>query len=200
MAGATLVVHPVLAQFCADQLFQILQSALEDGETTVTKAVNQRKTNRTLEKVPTGIIGFDEITSGGLPKGRPTLVCGGPGCGKTLFSMEFLVKGAMEFNEPGVFISFEETADELTKNVRSLGFDLDELIARKKLAIDFVRIERSEIEKPAITIWRDSSSDSATRLIPSAPSASSWIPSKHSSVLYRTKASFALNSGVCSAG
>jgi circadian clock protein KaiC len=113
----------------------------------MTKALNQRKTNRGLEKVPTGIHGFDEITGGGLPQGRPTLVCGGPGCGKTLFAMEFLVKGALEFGEPGVFVSFEETSDELAKNVRSLGFDLDDLIARKKIAIDFVRIERGEIEE-----------------------------------------------------
>jgi circadian clock protein KaiC len=113
----------------------------------MTTALNQRKTNRGLEKVPTGVQGFDEITGGGLPQGRPTLVCGGPGCGKTLFAMEFLVKGVMEFGDPGVFISFEETSDELTKNVRSLGFDLDDLIAKKKMAIDFVRIERSEIEE-----------------------------------------------------
>src|SRR5215471_8318967 len=101
--------------------------------------------SRTLPKVGTGILGLDEIMGGGLPKGRPTLVCGSAGCGKTLLSMEFLVRGAMEFGEPGAFIAFEETPAELTENVRSLGFDLDELIANKKIAIDYIRIERSEI-------------------------------------------------------
>jgi circadian clock protein KaiC len=100
-----------------------------------------------LEKSPTGISGFDEITNGGLPKGRPTLVCGSAGCGKTLFAMEFLVRGATQFNEPGVFMSFEETAEELTKNVVSLGFDLNHLSASKRLLIDHVHVERSEIEE-----------------------------------------------------
>ena len=104
-------------------------------------------TNHSLEKCPTGIAGLDEITGGGLPQGRPTLVCGGAGCGKTLLAMEFLVRGATEFNEPGVFMSFEETAEELAKNVASLGFDLDDLVASKKLAIDYVHVERSEIEE-----------------------------------------------------
>lgn len=100
-----------------------------------------------LEKCPSGIPGLDEITNGGLPRGRPTLVCGTAGCGKTLFSMEFLVKGATEYGEPGVFMAFEETADELAKNVRSLGFDLDELAEQNKLSVDYVHIERSEIEE-----------------------------------------------------
>jgi circadian clock protein KaiC len=100
-----------------------------------------------LEKCPSGIPGLDEITNGGLPRGRPTLVCGTAGCGKTLFSMEFLVKGATEYGEPGVFMAFEETAEELTKNVRSLGFDLDELVEQEKLSVDYVHIERSEIEE-----------------------------------------------------
>src|SRR5947207_11505098 len=98
-----------------------------------------------LAKTPTGIKGVDEILAGGLPKGRPTLVCGSAGCGKTLFSMEFLVRGATQFNEPGVFMAFEETEEDLAKNVSSLGFDLKDLVARKKIALDFVRIERSEI-------------------------------------------------------
>jgi circadian clock protein KaiC len=98
-----------------------------------------------LEKAPTGIAGLDEITGGGLPRGRPTLICGGAGCGKTLFGMEFLVRGATEFGEPGVFIAFEETADELGQNVRSLGFDLEKLIAKNKIAVDYVHLERSEI-------------------------------------------------------
>jgi circadian clock protein KaiC len=100
-----------------------------------------------LPKAPTGIQGLDEITDGGLPKGRTTLVCGGAGCGKTLLAMEFLVRGATEYNEPGVFMSFEENAQDLTQNVASLGFDLKELVVRKKLLLDFVYIERSEIEQ-----------------------------------------------------
>jgi circadian clock protein KaiC len=100
-----------------------------------------------LEKSPTGISGFDEITGGGLPKGRPTLVCGSAGCGKTLFAMEFLVRGITEFNQPGVFIAFEENANDLEENVSSLGFNLRELEARKKLVIDHVRVERSEISE-----------------------------------------------------
>ncbi len=100
-----------------------------------------------LPKAPTGIQGLDEITDGGLPKGRPTLVCGGAGCGKTLLAMEFLVRGATEFNEPGVFMAFEETAKDLTQNVASLGFDLKDLMARKKIVVDFVYIERSEFEE-----------------------------------------------------
>jgi circadian clock protein KaiC len=100
-----------------------------------------------LQKSATGIKGFDEITGGGLPSGRPTLVCGDAGCGKTLFAMEFLVKGATLFNEPGVFMSFEETEQELTKNVASLGFDLNDLVAKKKIALDHVHVERSEIEE-----------------------------------------------------
>jgi circadian clock protein KaiC len=100
-----------------------------------------------LPKSPTGIQGFDEITAGGLPTGRPTLVCGGAGCGKTLFGMEFLVRGATQFNEPGVFMSFEETNEELTINVASLGFDLNDLIKNKKIVLEHVHVERSEIEE-----------------------------------------------------
>ncbi|HYV83903.1 MAG TPA: circadian clock protein KaiC, partial [Pyrinomonadaceae bacterium] len=100
-----------------------------------------------LRKEPTGISGFDEITSGGLPSGRPTLICGSAGAGKTLFAMEFLVRGATLFNEPGVFMSFEESDEELATNVASLGFDLDQLVADKKLRLDYVFIERSEIEE-----------------------------------------------------
>src|SRR5687767_10186491 len=100
-----------------------------------------------LQKVPTGIHGLDEITNGGLPKGRPTLVCGAAGCGKTLLAAEFLIRGATQFGEPGVFMMFEESASELTENVRSLGFDLDKLQRQRKIALDFVHIERSEIEE-----------------------------------------------------
>jgi circadian clock protein KaiC len=96
-------------------------------------------------KSPTGIKGLDEITGGGLPQGRPTLVCGGTGCGKTLLAMEFLIRGATEYNEPGVFISFEEKSEELTKNFASLGFDLNALVADNKIAFDYIHIDRSEI-------------------------------------------------------
>jgi circadian clock protein KaiC len=99
-----------------------------------------------LRKVPTGIEGFDEITGGGLPEGRPTLVCGGPGCGKTLFSMAFLTHGAAR-GEPGVFVTFEETERDLLDNVDSLGYDLNRLIRRKRLAIEYIRVERAEIEE-----------------------------------------------------
>src|SRR5437764_10102697 len=100
-----------------------------------------------LPKSPTGIDGFDQITQGGLPVGRPTLVCGGAGCGKTLFAISFLVHGATRFDEPGVFMSFEESTEELAQNVASLGFDLPGLIQKKKIALDHVRIDRSEIEE-----------------------------------------------------
>ncbi|MES2609150.1 MAG: circadian clock protein KaiC [Pseudomonadota bacterium] len=100
-----------------------------------------------IAKSPTGIAGLDEITEGGLPAGRPTLVCGAAGCGKTMLAAEFLVRGAIDHGEPGVFMMFEESADELTQNMRSLGFDLDKLQRQKKLALDFVRVERSEIEE-----------------------------------------------------
>src|ERR1051326_3233974 len=97
----------------------------------------------TLPKCPTGISGFDEITLGGLPQGRPTLVCGDAGCGKTLFGMEFLVRGATEFGEPGVCLSFEESEAELASNVASLGFDIAALVAQRKLVIDHIVLERS---------------------------------------------------------
>jgi circadian clock protein KaiC len=101
----------------------------------------------TLAKSPTGIDGFDQITAGGLPTGRPTLICGGAGCGKTLFAISFLVHGALKFGEPGVFMSFEESSHELTQNVASLGFDLPGLTEKKKIVLDHVRVERSEIEE-----------------------------------------------------
>ncbi len=102
---------------------------------------------RHVEKAVSGIRGLDEITEGGLPRGRATLVCGGPGCGKTLLAAEFLVRGAQELGEPGVFMSFEETAADLTANLGSLGLDLPKLIREKKLYVDYVRVERSEIEE-----------------------------------------------------
>jgi circadian clock protein KaiC len=100
-----------------------------------------------LPKAATGIVGLDEITNGGLPRGRPTLICGGAGCGKTLLAMEFLVRGATQYAEPGVFVAFEESAGELTRNVASLGFDLQDLVERRLLALDHVQVERSEIEE-----------------------------------------------------
>jgi circadian clock protein KaiC len=100
-----------------------------------------------LKKAATGIQGLDEITGGGLPQGRPTLICGSAGCGKTLLAMEFLVRGSQQYNEPGVFMAFEENAEELTKNVASLGFDLADLARKKKLLVDYVYIERSEIQE-----------------------------------------------------
>jgi circadian clock protein KaiC len=106
-----------------------------------------RERRQQLPKCPTGISGLDEITGGGLPRGRPTLVCGGAGCGKSLMGMEFLVRGTTQFDEPGVLMTFEEPARDVSKNVASLGFDLDELIAKKKLVIDHVRVERNEIEE-----------------------------------------------------
>jgi circadian clock protein KaiC len=100
-----------------------------------------------LPKTPTGITGLDEITGGGLPKGRPSLICGEAGCGKTLMSLEFIIRGAIEFNESGVFMAFEEKADELAMNVASLGFDLHKLQEEKKIRLDHVHIDRSEIEE-----------------------------------------------------
>ena len=101
----------------------------------------------TLTKTASGIVGLDQITGGGLPKGRPTLVCGGAGCGKTLFGMEFIVRGITQFGEPGVFIAFEESINELTQNVASLGFDLRRMIQQKKLAIDHIAIKPGELEQ-----------------------------------------------------
>jgi len=100
-----------------------------------------------LAKAPTGIAGLDEITGGGLPKGRPTLVCGTAGSGKTILALEFLIRGASQYGEPGVFMAFEETAEDLDANVRSLGFDLQQLVAKRQLSIDHVSVQRSEIEE-----------------------------------------------------
>ena len=100
-----------------------------------------------LAKAPTGIAGLDEITGGGLPKGRPTLVCGTAGSGKTILALEFLIRGASQYGEPGVFMAFEETAEDLDANVRSLGFDLQQLVAKRQLSIDHISVQRSEIEE-----------------------------------------------------
>ena len=117
-------------------------SPIERGRTT-----NTLFDPHQFKKTPSGIAGLDEITGGGLPKGRPTLICGSAGCGKTLFSMEFLVAGATHFNEPGIFVSFEETEMDLTSNVASLHFDLKRLVAQKKLLIEYVQLDRSEIQE-----------------------------------------------------
>ena len=107
----------------------------------------KRHTAVVLEKCPTGIKGLDEITKGGLPQGRTTLICGSAGCGKTLFAMEFLMRGALDHKEPGVFMTFEETPEDLAKNFISLGFDLPDMVSRGLIATDHVYIERSEIEE-----------------------------------------------------
>lgn len=112
-----------------------------------TKTKKNKPEIKQLPKTPTGITGLDEITGGGLPKGRPSLVCGAAGSGKTLLSLEFIVRGAVEFGEPGVFIAFEEKAEELATNVASLGFDLNKLQKNGLLKIDHVQVERSEIEE-----------------------------------------------------
>lgn len=109
--------------------------------------VKKKHDSVVLAKCQTGIKGLDEITKGGLPQGRPTLVCGSAGCGKTLFAMEFLMRGAMDFGDPGVFMTFEETPEDLAKNFISLGFDLNDLVSRGLIAMDHVHIERSEIEE-----------------------------------------------------
>ena len=160
----------------------------------------QKATAPQLPKCPTGIQGLDEITEGGLPRGRPTLVCGAAGSGKTLLGMEFLVRGATQYNEPGVFLSFEETAEELAANVASLGFHVPQLLQQKQLAIDFVRVERSEIDEtgeydleglfirlgPPSTAW--------------GPSGWSWTPSRPSSPASPTRLSSGQNCGASSAG
>lgn len=104
-----------------------------------------KKRGIALEKSPTGIAGFDEIAEGGLPRERVSLVCGGAGSGKTLFSIEFIVRGAVQYGEPGVFVSFEKTAQQITKDVSSLGFDLATLSKRKKIALDSIQIESGKI-------------------------------------------------------
>jgi len=113
----------------------------------VAKTATRPALVQSVPKSPTGIQGLDEITGGGLPRGRPTLVCGGPGCGKTILSMEFLINGARQFDEPGVFLSFEESVEDLTANFASLGLDPRPLSARKKLSLDYVRVEPNEIQE-----------------------------------------------------
>ena len=118
---------------------------------------NKSKLNKIiLEKSPSGINGLDEITEGGLPKGRPTLICGSAGCGKTMFAMEFLVHG-VEIGEPGVFVSFEETQEELEKNFASLGIDLKKLEEQKKFLVEYIYLREAKSKKQANMIWKDCS-------------------------------------------
>ena len=166
----------------------------------MTKHPSRGKHLPSLPKAPTGITGFDEITGGGIPRGRPTLVSGGAGCGKTLFSMEFLVRGATEFAEPGLFMSFEENEHELAQNVASLGFDLAALVKRRLLSLDFVGRNRARSRRPASTILKACSSGSLTPSITSRPSGSYWIRSKRCSPRCRTNWFFAPNYGGSSAG
>src|ERR1700749_1796017 len=109
--------------------------------------MTRQKKRSILSKSTTGISGFDEITEGGLPAGRPSLICGSAGAGKTLFSIEFIIRGAIEFGEPGVIMTFEERGEDLQANVSSLGFDLNKLVKKNLLRIDHVHVQRSEIEE-----------------------------------------------------
>jgi len=107
--------------------------------------VKAKQAAAVLEKCPTGIRGLDEITKGGLPRGRSTLLCGTAGSGKTLFATEYLMRGAMDYAEPGIFMTFEETPEDLAKSIISLGFDLSDMVSRNLIATDHVYIARSEI-------------------------------------------------------
>jgi circadian clock protein KaiC len=112
---------------------------------TVKGPTGAERQESSLKKAPIGVEGLDAITHGGFPAGRPTLICGGPGCGKTILAMEFLVRGALEFDEPGLFVSFEESIEDLYHNFRSFGFDLESLVEQKKLFISHVKLSRTEI-------------------------------------------------------
>ncbi len=143
-----------------------------------------------LKKCPTGIPGLDEISGGGLPKGRTTIVCGGPGCGKTMLGIEFLVRGATEFNEPGVLMAFEETPRDIATNVASLGFDIQALARRKELYLDFLSVEPSEIKESGdydLPRWRRSALN--------ASCSTRW---KHSFPVSPIRGSCAPNSGAVS--
>jgi circadian clock protein KaiC len=135
---------PIKTKVTVFQRHQTLVSYLNPRDMTRKKVATK---NRLLPKSSTGINGLDEITGGGLPRGRPTLVCGGAGCGKSMLGVEFLVRGATEFNEPGVLMTFEELPEDVIKNARSLGFNIDSLVAKKKIFLDYVRVERNEIQE-----------------------------------------------------
>ena len=162
------------------------------------KNQNRRTRVHKLAKVLTGIQGLDEVTRGGLPAGRPTLVSGSAGSGKTLFGLEFLVRGATQYGEPGVFVSFEESISDLATNAASLGFDLKRLVAQKKLFLDHVQLPRTEM---AATGEFDLDglfiriADAIQRV--SAPNASCSIRSKSSSARCPIRASCAPKSGGC---
>jgi len=130
----------------ANKVFSPVNFALKEEKVTRNNSTNGRGLVG-ISKVRTGVKGLDEITGGGLPQGRPTLICGSAGSGKTMLAMEFLVRGALEYGESGVFMAFEETAEELSQNVASLGFDLPTLISRKKMYVDYVHIDPSEIQE-----------------------------------------------------
>lgn len=134
-------------QFQAQVTTRHVDGVARNNRSTMKQLSESPTVETTLRKAPTGIRGLDEITLGGLPRGRTTLVCGAAGCGKTLLGMEFLVRGVIEFGEPGVLISFEEKAEELMENVASLGFDVSALTDSGRMAIDYVHVERSEIEE-----------------------------------------------------
>jgi hypothetical protein len=165
------------------------------------KKNGRKPTAKTLPKAATDIQGLDEITFGGLPCGRPTLISGGAGSGKTLFGMEFLVRGATQYGEPGVFISFEETIPDLTKNSASLGFDLDRLVADKKLCSWTTSTSReANLRKPASMTSMAYSFELPMLSSGSERSESSWTPLKHSSASCPTLRSCARKSVACSAG
>jgi circadian clock protein KaiC len=143
-----------------------------------------------LAKSPTGIQGLDEITHGGLPRGRPTLVCGSAGSGKTLLAASFLLNGVVQYGEPGVLMTFEETGEELASDLASLGYDLGKLTDEGKLVVDYVRVERSEIEE----------SGSSTPSTPSGPSESCWIRSNRCLPAFPIPRFCARSSDACSVG
>ncbi len=124
-----------------------MQSAEREHRMSKAPKKHLASNHKKLPKCPTGIKGFDEVTEGGLPKNRTTLICGGAGSGKTLLGLDFLIKGATDFKEPGIFMSFEETEDELYKDVASLNLDLEGLVSQKKIHFEYVLLERKDIQE-----------------------------------------------------
>lgn len=165
----------------------------------MTAAIPYTPRDGDLAKTLTGIRGLDEVTRGGLPTGRPTLVCGGPGSGKTLLALTFLVNGAVRFDEPGVLMTFEENAAEIASDVASLGFDLPGLIEARKLAVDYVR-SAAKSRRRVSTTSKDCSSGSTTPFSRWAPSASFWTRSNRSLRVCRIPPSCGQNCGDCSGG
>ena len=175
---------------------------LIDSELFMAKAaIHSSSKKPSLPKAPTGIEGLDEITGGGLPRGRPTLVCGSAGCGKTLLGDGVPRSAAPpQFGEPGVFIAFEETAEELAQNVRSLGFDLDDWPRRRSCRRLRPRRAQRDRGDGRVRPGRAVHSPRATPSTPSAPSASCSTPSRRSSAACPTPPSSARNCAACSAG